>query len=161
MKKIMILAAMAAAMTFTACGDDDSTSASSAESCKVTTTDNSATTTMSAAGISTTTTLTLTENGYRMTYGGFGSESLDPIDVPNKDITLDELVEIAHKLCMNDDQHFYLNEIKKAPVGAFFSSLYFQQRNLNFSFRLRKPLYFQLLSVPCPCRGSLHGGSFR
>ena len=101
MKKLMVFAAMAAAMTFIACGDDDSASASG--SCTVKSTDNSATATMSAAGITTTSTFTLTEDGYKITYGGYGSEGMEPIEVPNKNITKDDLVKMANKVCSMEE----------------------------------------------------------
>jgi len=99
MKKLTIIAALATSVVLTACGDDDSVSASNAGSCKVTSTDNSATATTSVAGVSTTTTFTITEEGYTITYGGYGVEGSEPIDVPNKSITKDELVEMATKAC--------------------------------------------------------------
>ena len=98
MKKMLILAAVAAAV-LTACGDDDSTSANSF-GCTVSSTDNSATATMAVPGYTTTITYTITEEGYRITYGGTGAESYDPIDMPSsKPVTKDELVEMAQKNC--------------------------------------------------------------
>ena len=100
MKKLALIAALAMAAVFTACGDDDSVSAASTKTeCKVTSTDNSATATTSVAGVTTTSTYTLTETGYKITYGGFGSEGMPETDVPNENITKDDLVDMANQVC--------------------------------------------------------------
>jgi hypothetical protein len=99
MKKMLILAAVAAAV-LTACGDDDSASATPSLGCTVSSTDNSATATMSVAGYSTTKTYTVTEEGYRITFGGYGAEANEPIDMPSSTpVTKDDLVEMAQKTC--------------------------------------------------------------
>lgn len=99
MKKLALIAALAMAAVFTACGDDDSVSASTKTECKVTSTDNSATATTSVAGVTTTSTYTLTENGYKITYGGYGSEGMPETEVPNENITKDDLVDMANQVC--------------------------------------------------------------
>ena len=95
-KKLALIAALAMAAVFTACGDDDSVSASTKTECKVTSTDNSATATTSVAGVTTTSTYTLTENGYKITYG---SEGMPETEVPNEDITKEDLVDMANQVC--------------------------------------------------------------
>ena len=102
MKKISIIAAIAVASVLTACGDDDSSSTTAPSSddvgCKVTSTDNSVTATTSYAGYSSSTIFTITADGYKMSYSGYGSEGLPETDVPTK-VTKDQLLEIANEYC--------------------------------------------------------------
>ncbi len=100
MKKLALIAALGAAAIFTACGDDDEDiSGSSVQmDCKVTTTDNSATATMSAAGFTSSTTFTVTETGYRMSYGGYDAEKYEPMDI-NGSYSKDDMVDMANQVC--------------------------------------------------------------
>ena len=100
MKKISIIAAIAVASVLTACGDDDSssTAASTDVGCKVTSTDNSVTATTSVGGYSSSVIYTITADGYKMSYSGYGSEGLPETDVPAK-VTKDQLLEIANEYC--------------------------------------------------------------
>lgn len=98
MKKLALIAALATAAVFTACGDEDGVSASTDTSCKVTSTDNSATATTTVAGVTSTSTFTLTDDGYKITYGGYGYEGMKPTEMPGN-YTIDDLVDMANKLC--------------------------------------------------------------
>lgn len=100
MKKFALIAALGFAAILTACGDDDSssTSAAAADGCVVTTTENSATATATFGGYSSSNTYTLTETGFKLTYGGYGADQMPAMDYDGS-FTVADLKEMADSYC--------------------------------------------------------------
>ncbi len=99
MKKFALIAALGFAAILTACGDDDSSSTSAAaDGCVVTTTDNSATASTTFSGYTSTSTYTLTDTGFRLTYGGYGADQMPATDYDGN-FTVADLKEMAESVC--------------------------------------------------------------
>ena len=102
MKKIMILAAVGSAAILSACAAASSAASSAksvvadASDCTVSSTDNSATATTKGGSV----TVTQTENGYSMIYGGALS-SLEPKEFDVK-VGKEQLLDMANKYCADN-----------------------------------------------------------